>query len=176
MVVMHRPDPYSEEEMAAAWYSRDELKKLQFKLKKTIVLMLAESPKANSERYCTRGLESLTPSGQETKQQRRRAAWDTVLDEQEFQHEVGIPDPNLLADLYFEECRISLAAAISAGISDEETARALAGKNAVRGGGSKSESTRIRTILPNTLSRSGDNRAPQRRQDSIRREFGNRAA
>ena len=122
MVVMHRPEPYTEEEMAAAWYSRDELKKLQFKLKKTIVLMLAESPKANSSRYCTRGLESLTPSGQDTKQQRRRAAFDTVLDEQEFQQEVGIPDPNLLADLYFESTAYSQYLAEVQGARDAKAA------------------------------------------------------
>jgi hypothetical protein len=116
-------DGYSDEEMAAAWYSRAELKKIQSKIKKTILLMEAGSPKANSDRHCTRGFGSLTEEGRALKQRRQEDGKTAVLYEQEFQNEVGIPDPELLADLYFEETRVSLAMAISMGRADEDEVR-----------------------------------------------------
>jgi hypothetical protein len=152
--------------MAAAWYSRAELKKILFTIKKNIMLMKAGSPKANSDRHCTRGLGSLTPEGRALKQRRREDAKTTVLDEQEFQNEVGIPDPELLADLYFEETRVSLAMAISMGRADEEEVR----------------STDRRPPPPlspwsqkpdHCISRSGS-ACMLERQDSIRLEFSSR--
>jgi hypothetical protein len=84
------------------------------------------STKANSQRHCTRGLENFTPEGQALKKKHRKDAINTVLDDQEFQNEVGIPDPESVADLYFKETRFSRAAARVAGLADEEDVRSLA--------------------------------------------------
>jgi hypothetical protein len=167
-VVLRRTDSHSDEETTAAWYSRAELKKIQSKIKKTIFLMEAGSPRANSDRHCTRGLGSLTPEGRALKQRRRENAKTAVLDEQEFQNEVGIPDPELLADLYFKETRVSLAMAISMGRAVEEEVRSTG----------KWPPPRLspRNQKPkHCISRSGSVRMLER-QDSIRLEFSPRAA
>jgi hypothetical protein len=167
-VVVCYTDGYSNKEMAVAWYGRAELKKIQSKIKKTFLLMQAGSPNANCDRHCTRGLESLTPEGRALKQRRREDAKNAVLDEQEFQNEVGIPDPELLADLYFEETRVSQAMANSMGRADEEE---------VRGTGRRSPSMSRNQEKPSEhcVSRSGSVRMLER-QDSIRLEFSVRVA
>jgi hypothetical protein len=167
--VLCRTDGYSDEEMTAAWYSRAELKNILFQIKKTLLLMEAGSPKANSDRHCTRGLASLTPEGRALKQRRREEAKTAVLDEQEFQNEVGFPDLELLADLYFEETRVSLAMAISMGRADEE--------EVVRSTDMRPPPRQSpRNQKPDhCISRSGSVRRMER-QDSIRLEFSRRGA
>jgi hypothetical protein len=169
--VLRCTDGYSDEEMAAAWYSRAELKKIQSKLKKTLLLMEVGSPKASSDRHCTRGLGSLTPEGRALKQRRKEDAKTAVLYEQEFQNEVGIPDPELLADLYFEEARVSLAMAISMG-------RGAADEEEVRSTGTRWSPPCLspRNQKPNhRISRSGSVRMVEP-QDSIHLEFSPRGA
>jgi hypothetical protein len=167
-VVVRCTDGYSNKEMAAAWYDRAELKKIQSKIKQTFLRMQAGSSKANSDRHCTRGLESLTSEGRALKQRRREDAKNAVLDEQEFQNEVGIPDPELLADLYFEETRVSQAIANSTGRADEEEVRST-------GRRSTSMSRNQEKPSKHCISRSGSVRMLER-QDSIRLEFSVRVA
>ena len=117
----------SREELEAAWYTRVELSKILMKVKKNILLMEKGSAKANNcDRYCTRGLETLTPAGQKLKQERRRQAREAVLDEQEFQREVRLPDSALLARLYIEETRVAHTLARAYGLADQEEAREIA--------------------------------------------------
>ena len=61
-----------------------------------------------------------TKVGQSFKTQRRNIAKSAVLDEQEFQAEVGIPDSDLLARLYHKESQLSQTMARANGLSDEE--------------------------------------------------------
>jgi hypothetical protein len=121
-VTFRRIGVLSHEEIEAAWYSRAESKKILSKIRKTIYLMEKRSAKANSDRHCTRGLETLTPEGQGLKQHRRGHARNAVLDEQELQNEIGMPDPELIACLYREESSVSQTIARAVGLADEEEA------------------------------------------------------
>jgi hypothetical protein len=49
-----------------------------------------------------------------------------LLTKQEFQNEVGIPNPESLADLYFKVTHFSLAMARVVGLADEEVVQSLA--------------------------------------------------
>ena len=110
---------YAEEEEDRVWYTRKELKRLKGKAMKTLQLMETQKWKADSESFCTRGLEKMTREGLEMKQRRRERALTVVLCEQEFQKEIGIPDPELIASLYSEAAQSSQRIARSFGLRDE---------------------------------------------------------
>lgn len=164
-VILHWTNSYSKEDLNAAWYSEAEFQNIKSKIKKTLLLMEACSPKANSKGRCTRGLESVTPDGRRQKQKRRLDAKNAVLDEQEFQKEVGIPDPDLLADLCFEETRVSRAIAISMGCADAEEVLSHKKRRPRQMPSPK---------LKHSISRTGSIRMLER-EDSIRK-FSTRAA
>ena len=120
-----RINDYTDDEIASAWYDETELDTVISDIKTTLLLIEEEGvAAANSDpERCTRGLESYTPEGQRLKERSRMKAKDAVLDEQEFQDETGIFDPELLADLYYERTRWSEARARVMGRSDEEAVR-----------------------------------------------------
>ena len=116
-------DDYTDDEIASAWYNKTEMETIISDIKTTLLLTEEEGISAvNSDpQRCTRrGLESYTPEGQRLKERSRMGAKHAVFDEQEFQDETGILDPELLADLYYERTRFSEARARVMGRSDEE--------------------------------------------------------
>jgi hypothetical protein len=114
-------DNYTNEEISACWYDSVELKMVKVDNKNTLLLM------ANvffiNDRICSRGLESYTQTGQASKRQHREDAIDAAIDEQDFQMDEGITDPEMIAEAYFERTRQSQAMARVMGLSDQETVR-----------------------------------------------------
>jgi hypothetical protein len=62
-------EEYSDEEIAATWYSQHELTRSRSELTSTLLLMANGNAMANSERLCSRGLECLTSEGRAIKKQ-----------------------------------------------------------------------------------------------------------
>jgi hypothetical protein len=98
-------DEYSEEEIAASWYCEDELKTIKSELTETLLLMANACIMPSSERLCSRGIESFTSKGQAIKKHRREEAREAVFDEQEYQFENDIFEPEMIADAYLEQTR-----------------------------------------------------------------------
>ena len=117
---------YSDEEISEVWYTKAEKDTIKSEIRRTLLRMLDGSTEADTDQnHCIRGLETYTPAGQTLKRKRRKEAISLVLEEQESQTEKGTPDPELLADLYYEETHFSRASARIMGLADEETVRNL---------------------------------------------------
>jgi hypothetical protein len=116
-------DDYSEEEIAASWYCEDELKTIKSELTKTVLLMANACIMPNSERLCSRGIECFTSEGRAIKKQRKEEARVAVFDEQDYQFDNDIFDPEVIADDYLDQTRKSQATATVVGFFDQEAVR-----------------------------------------------------
>jgi hypothetical protein len=114
-------DDYTNEEISACWYNAVELKTVIVENKTTLLLM--DNVFFSNDRICSRGLESYTQTGQASKRQHREDAIDAAMDEQDFQTDEGITDPEIIADAYIERTRQSQVTARVMGLSDQETVR-----------------------------------------------------
>jgi hypothetical protein len=116
-------DDYSEEEIAASWYCENELKTNNPELMTTLLLMANACIMPNSERLCSRGLESFTSKGRAIKKQHRKEARIAVLDEQDYQLKNDIFDPEVIADACLDQTSKSQATATVGGFFDQEAVR-----------------------------------------------------
>jgi hypothetical protein len=121
-LIIHRYE-YSEEEIAACWYCQYELRRIKSDLRTTLMLMANGSIMRDSEQLCSRGLESFTPEGRAIKKQRREEARIAVLEQQDYQFENDIFDPEVIADACFELTSKSRATATVVGFFDQEAVR-----------------------------------------------------
>jgi hypothetical protein len=116
-------EEYSDEEIAATWYSQHELTRSRSELTSTLLLMANGNAMANSERLCSRGLECFTSEGRAIKKQRKEEARTAVFDEQDYQFENDIFDPEVIAHDYLNQTRKSQATATVVGFFDQEAVR-----------------------------------------------------
>jgi hypothetical protein len=116
-------DEYSDEEITASWFCQDELKMIKSELRTTLLLMANGSTMANSERLCSRGLACFTSEGKESKKHRKEEARIAVFDEQDYQFDNDIFDPEEIANAYFEQTRKSQATATVVGFFDQQAVR-----------------------------------------------------
>jgi hypothetical protein len=114
--VLHIND-YLLSEVQTVWYSKSELQTIRDDCRRTVTAMMVVMTKdgrlcACGEDsyyyYCTRGLEHRTIQGIQHKRHCRVAAWDAVLDEQDFQNKHGVSDPERIAYLYHLTCSKSI--------------------------------------------------------------------
>lgn len=111
---------FTQEELAATWYSSAELKRIRTEIKATISdITNGTLNTQDTDAFCLRGLESFLPEGNALKHQHRVAAREVVFDEQELQWANGQYDVELLADLYFYQSRESVEFARVRGLTDE---------------------------------------------------------
>ena len=114
---------YSEKEIKETWYSTEERSEILDDVRETLSIMVANGRELPSNPwFCTRGLEARTPEGAGRKRKNKRDALDAVLDEQEYQWNRGISDPEAIADAYCKyshSCRVS---AVMQGKCDENHA------------------------------------------------------
>jgi hypothetical protein len=116
-------DEYSEEEIAASWYCEDELETIKLEVRTTLLLMANDSTMANSERLCSRGIECFTSKGRAIKKHRKEEARLAVFEEQAYQFNNDIFDPEVIADDYLDQTRKSQATATVIGFFDQEAVR-----------------------------------------------------
>jgi hypothetical protein len=134
----------STEEVNATYYSREDLTVMRLQIISVLERILQkdldldffrDTKKSNSadedEELCTRGLETKTrPFASKRRQSNKRRARATVIEEQEFQREMGRVDDEYLADLYIITTQGSVNAAIEMAIQDEIEAKNCHGRDA----------------------------------------------
>lgn len=89
-------DEYTAEEIAACWYSREESSEITRK----IVALIKKIIQGKAQKFCTRGLEHMTPEATEERESRRRDAYNAVLEEQDKQYFDGRVNSESIARRY----------------------------------------------------------------------------
>jgi hypothetical protein len=117
---------FTDQEVAATWYSQEETNESRREAEIIIHLMDRGLP-IDEQKYCTRGLEGHTRIGSEQRLAQYYAVRDTVLDEQEWQISEGILDEDTLAML---SCDLTFRSGLSARATGALDAQ-LAGHKAV---------------------------------------------
>jgi len=100
------------------WFEAKDYAKMHTK----IHLIAEKAKEGDGRKYCTRGLEKIMR--RETLETRKYAAWDAVLDEQEFQRSVGVDDDDALSNSYREVCAESREEATLRALKDEKAVAA----------------------------------------------------
>ena len=94
---------YETEEIRATWYNREELAFIKVENQCCVETMKrGDNCCTDYEGVCTRGLEALSDAGGKLKTENKVAAWEAVLDEQDYQYFEGIDEPEMIALVYFE--------------------------------------------------------------------------
>ena len=89
-------DEYTDNEINATWYTAEEEDAIRgkcFKILNTI-------GSSTTKKYCTRGLERMTPKAQHDKDELRASALVAILEEQLLQRSKGITNPKKIASIY----------------------------------------------------------------------------
>jgi hypothetical protein len=122
-------------ESEAIWYSRTELNDIKAEFTAALKILLHNSKFFDTEVYCTRGLDSQTPSASKKRRQSRHAAQNAVMKEQDEQWETTSMNAvycdvnNLdalqvrIANVYRRHSAACQIAARQLGIRDEHAAR-----------------------------------------------------
>ncbi|KAL3930630.1 MAG: hypothetical protein SGBAC_011681 [Bacillariaceae sp.] len=99
---------------SSLWFEDKDYEKMRDK-----IFMIAERAQEGDTRYCTRGLEGIIHRDSET---RKYAAWDAVMDEQEYQMESGADyfDEDALSESYRVVCEDSCKDATARALQDEK--------------------------------------------------------
>ena len=93
---------YNTEEIRATWYNREELAFIKVENQCCVETMKSGNNCTDEKGVCTRGLEALSDAGGNLKTANKNAAWEAVLDEQDYQYFEGIDEPEMIALVYFE--------------------------------------------------------------------------
>jgi hypothetical protein len=115
----------SEEEVKGIWYSREEFKEIRQDCFSTIKIMTGNESvdSDDDEEFCSRGLEYKTKEAYKERLRNKQEIRLAVLDEQEFQSENDMDDPEWIAKLSRDESRLCVKAAILAAKKDEQESR-----------------------------------------------------
>ena len=81
------------------WFQKEEFDKIIAK-SQVVIEKAALTKSLPGKKYCTRGLERLSPESSDQIMTQREDAWDAVLYEQDQQREEGTFDEDYIADLY----------------------------------------------------------------------------
>lgn len=100
------------------WYSRDEFTSIRKECFDTIKVMQEGGVVDESEGYCTLGLEYKTTKNYRERQRNKMEVRQCVFDEQQFQKENELPDPEWIARVSREQSKSCVIGAL-------ETARLL---------------------------------------------------
>jgi hypothetical protein len=115
----------SEEQVLDVWYSREEFKEIRQECFAAIRIMTSGDAilDDDDEEYCFRGLEYKTKAAYKERRQNKLEVRHAVLDEQEFQIENELDDPEWIAKLSRDGSRPCVRAAILAAKKDEQGSR-----------------------------------------------------
>lgn len=115
---------YSDEEIHATWLDESDFQRIRGEIDLTVHLM-ETGGHIESDKQCTRGLESRTTVGALRKLQNKQDARDAVLFEQETQWNRGINDAETISDVYQERSHSCGVSAHIVGLFDEKMTRGL---------------------------------------------------
>jgi hypothetical protein len=112
-------DSLSEEEIEATWYSFDEMQCIRRDNIRTLRMMLAEDMLEEGKgEVCFRGLEYKSGLPSKARKDRKMNIRNSVLDEQEFHHQMNIINPEAIAEISKEYSEPCVTAAIEAAEMD----------------------------------------------------------
>jgi hypothetical protein len=117
---------YTDEEIAATWYSRAELDEVRREARLSVEIIAAAGRGGmdlDLEEYCLRGIEFLNLEGAKHKMENKMAAWDALFDEQDLQLEDGTIDLEMLSMVYFDASYHSQLEAQERARCDEQAVR-----------------------------------------------------
>jgi len=115
--VMNRYD-YTEEELEASWYDREDMKIMKNSAKSDARLYDTGVLQPSAD-FSERGLEHRTRQGLKSKRNNRLNAYAAVFFEIDFQFEGGFVDDDAIADCYFEQSEACQMAAEKLARRDE---------------------------------------------------------
>jgi hypothetical protein len=115
----------SEEQVQDVWYSREEFKEIRQECFAAIRIMTNGDAilDDDDEEFCFRGLEYKTKEAYKERLRNKIEVRHGVLDEQEFQIENELDDPEWIAKLSRDGSRPCVRAAILAAKKDEQGSR-----------------------------------------------------
>ena len=104
-------DLVKEEDRWSVWYRREEYLMMKRQNRHCIKMVLSGRA-AEGPDYTLRGLEHSTRIGSQRRKRNRDIGVATVLEEQDYQRELGVRDPDGIAEAYTmetEHCRLEAA-------------------------------------------------------------------
>jgi hypothetical protein len=110
---------YTDDEFDACWYNDYEFDMIRKEMRYVLTLLKNGMLEQDTEQYCRRGLECHTPEVALQRLKNRTAVREAVLDEQDFQWEEGIWDPELFARACKAACPTSQANAHAIALEDQ---------------------------------------------------------
>jgi hypothetical protein len=106
------------------WYNREEFKAIRNECYSTIELIADGEELINEdEGLCVRGLEHKTGTSYKTRQRNKLEIRNVVFEEQEFQCDNGMDDPEWIAKLSMDQSRPCVEAGIETARKDERDSR-----------------------------------------------------
>eukprot|EP00529_Nitzschia_sp_RCC80_P020156 CAMPEP_0113484444 /NCGR_PEP_ID=MMETSP0014_2-20120614/23964_1 /TAXON_ID=2857 /ORGANISM="Nitzschia sp." /LENGTH=418 /DNA_ID=CAMNT_0000378045 /DNA_START=84 /DNA_END=1340 /DNA_ORIENTATION=- /assembly_acc=CAM_ASM_000159 len=124
------------EQFGAVWYSRVEFTAIRQECFDTIRMMSDDDEiyegradeidplyDEDENELCRRGLEYKTPRAYKHRQRQKKDIRTVVFDEQDFQEESGMNDPEWLAKLSYDQSESCVKTAVSVAVEDERQAR-----------------------------------------------------
>ena len=124
------------DQFGAVWYSRAEFAAIRQECFDTIRMMSDDDEiyegradeidplyDEDENELCRRGLEYKTPRAYKHRQKQKKEIRTVVFDEQDFQEESGMDDPEWLAKLSYDQSESCVKAAIKVAVEDERQAR-----------------------------------------------------
>jgi hypothetical protein len=114
-------DDISDDQILATWYNANEYSEIKSSYQTTIFMM--ETGENMLEDHTSRGLEYRTQDGAWARYEKKRDAYNAVLDEQDRQWKVDRDDDELIRSIYLEHSTKCGHAAHLRAVEDEKTAR-----------------------------------------------------
>jgi hypothetical protein len=110
--------------IADVWYSRDEFKEIRQECYDTIQILTAgddlnEYEYEGGMELCSRGLEYKVPSLYKERQRNKSEVRSAIFEEQDFQYENSMDDPDFIANVSKELSQGCVSAAIAAALDDQ---------------------------------------------------------
>jgi hypothetical protein len=93
-------DDYSERQKRNTWYNEDEYTRIKKQMFASFKIQNQSNLKEDNRFHCLRGLEDLSPTSHERRQQLRQGARDAVLNAQILQTILQVQDDDRLAKAY----------------------------------------------------------------------------
>jgi hypothetical protein len=116
-------DEIPDHEVAATWYNAKEYSEIKSSYQMTIFMM--ETGEELSEEHTSRGLEYRTQDGAWARYEKKRDAYNAVLDEQDRQWKADRDDDEKICIIYLEHSTACADAAHLRAVDDEKLARKI---------------------------------------------------
>jgi hypothetical protein len=111
---------YSLDERAAVWHSAQEYSSIKKGCVQTLRLMMGDPDFSDCQDFSARGLEIRTKDASRIRKETKTFAWQAVLDEQEYQGELGVKRPESIRHAYLDVSSVAQNNANRMAMEDQE--------------------------------------------------------